>query len=79
MSEIPRKRQEYFNQLMEALANKDEDELANLVRTKDPLAIRNDMSTALGQHVKQNYNDSSNIFGKNQELINLNDIIEEII
>jgi hypothetical protein len=66
MSEISKKRQSYFDDLKKYLSQGDEDAVADLMRTKDPLAIRNDMSTALGQHVKQNYDAPENIFEKSK-------------
>lgn len=68
MSEIPKKRQEYFDQLKKALETSDDEMLQFLTRGKDPLAIRNDLGTALGQHVRTNYDEPLNIF-KNKDIL----------
>lgn len=71
MSEIPRSQQDYFNKLKQALATGDDEMLADLVKTKNPLAIRHDLSTALGQHVRENYDEPLNVF-------NNKDILKDI-
>lgn len=68
MAEIPKSQQDYFNKLKEALSTGDNELLSNLVRTKNPLAIRHDLSTALGQHVRENYDEPLNIF-HNKEIL----------
>lgn len=60
--EIPKKRQELLNDLMKQLQIGDDDAVAELLRNRDPMAIRNEMSTALGQHVRQNYDNPLNVF-----------------
>lgn len=64
MADLPKQQKEYFSRIKQALSSGDEDELANLVRQKDPLAIRHDLSTILGQHVQENYDNPRNIFSE---------------
>jgi hypothetical protein len=61
-ADIPKARQGYLNDLKKALEIGDEEMLSDLVRNRDPLAIRHEMSTALGQHVRQNYDNPLNAF-----------------
>lgn len=68
MSELPRKQQEYFNQIKKALGSDDEEMLTDILRNKNPLAIREDLATTLGQHVNENYDRPLNIF-ENQKLL----------
>ena len=68
MSEIPKKRQEYFDDLLDALHSGDSDKAEFLTRGKDPLAVRNDLSTILGQHVKENYDEPLNVFNNKEQL-----------
>jgi hypothetical protein len=62
MSEIPKKRQQLFEDLKKYLGAGDDDAVSDLLRNKDPIAIRNELGTALGQHVKQNYDSPLNVF-----------------
>ena len=62
MSDIPRSQRDYFNKIKQALGSGDNEMLSHLVRTKNPLAIRHDFSTALGEHVRENYDNPLNIF-----------------
>lgn len=68
MENLSKKQKEYFKKLREAIGSGDEDMYSDLVRQKNPLAIRHDLSTALGEHVAENYDDPLNIFQK-KELI----------
>ena len=68
MGNIPKKQQDYFNQIKKALGSGDEEMLSELLRQKDPLAIRHDLSTTLGQHVRENYDNPLNIF-ENKKLL----------
>ena len=68
MTDVPRKQQDYFNKIKEALSSGDNDMLSDLVRTKSPLAIRNDLSTTLGQHVRENYDNPLNVF-QNKDIL----------
>lgn len=60
--DIPKARQNYLNDLKKSLEIGDEEMLADLVRNRDPLAVRHELSTALGQHVRQNYDNPLNAF-----------------
>lgn len=68
MSEFSRKQQEYYDSIKKAIESGDHDMLQNLFRNKDSLAIRHDLSTALGQHVNDNYDDALNIFQNKAKL-----------
>lgn len=62
MADLPRQQKEYFQRIKQALGTGDEDAYADLVRQKNPLAIRQDLSTTLGQHVRENYDSPLNAF-----------------
>lgn len=64
MSEISKQRQNYLDDLKSAIESGDHDKLSDLLRNKDTYAIRNDLSTALGEHVNKNYDEPLNIFEK---------------
>lgn len=68
MTEIPKQRQEYFNRLKKAMSEGDEDASEFLTRGKSPLAVRSDVSTMLGQHMNENYDDPLNAFANKDEL-----------
>ncbi|MFZ4411502.1 MAG: hypothetical protein ACOYOV_00365 [Bacteroidales bacterium] len=68
MSEIPKKRQALFSDLGKALGVDDEEAIADLLRNRDPMAIRNELGTMLGQHVRENYDSPLNAF-KNKEIL----------
>lgn len=71
MSEISKVRQNYLDDIKSAIETGDHEKLSDLLRNKDPLAVRNDLSTALGQHTLQNYDEPLNIF-------NNKDILKEV-
>lgn len=68
MDNLPRKQKEYFQRIKQALGEGDESAFTDLVRQKDPLAIRHDLSTTLGQHVRENYDSPLNVF-ENKKLL----------
>jgi hypothetical protein len=68
MDKLPKKQKEYFAALRKAISTGDDDMLRDLVRTKNPLAIREDLASALGEHVAENYDDPLNIFKKKEIL-----------
>lgn len=68
MDNIPKKQQEYFNRLKEALSTGDEQMFTDLVRQKNPLAIREDLVNVLGQHTLENYDEPLNVF-KDKEIL----------
>jgi len=62
MTDVPKRQQDYFNLIKRALSSGDDEMLSDLVRTKNPMAIRHDLSTTLGQHVRENYDNPLNVF-----------------
>jgi hypothetical protein len=62
VSEIPKKRQREFDDLKKALGIGDEEALADITRNKTPSTIKDDLSTILGQHVRENYDNPLNAF-----------------
>ncbi len=71
MADVPKKQQEYFNRIKKALASGDEQEYADLMRNKNPLAIREDLSNVLGQHVLENYDEPLSVFEDKKILENV--------
>jgi len=59
---LPKKRQDLLNDLKKYLQIDDEDAVSDLLKNRDPMAIRDEMSTALGQHILQNYDKPVNAF-----------------
>jgi len=68
MDKLPRKQQEYFNDLRKAISSGDEEMYSALVKNKNPLAIREDLAMALGQDVAENFDEPLNIFKKKEFL-----------
>lgn len=68
MDKLPRKQQEYFDNLKKAISTGDEEMYSDLVRNKNPLALREDLSMVLGQDVAENFDDPLNIFKKKELL-----------
>ena len=66
MSDLPRKQQDYYDQLRKAIQTGDEGMYSALVGNKNPLAIREDLANALGQHINDNYDNPLNIFKNKQ-------------
>lgn len=71
MADVPKKQQEYFNRIKRALGSGDEQEFADMVRQKNPLAIREDLSNVLGQHALENYDEPLNVFQDKKLLENI--------
>lgn len=71
MADVPKKQQEYFNRIKRALGSGDEQEFADLVRQKNPLAIREDLANVLGQHTLENYDEPLNVFQDKKLLENI--------
>jgi hypothetical protein len=68
MDKLPKKQQEYFDRLKKSLSSADEQEFADLVRQKDPVGIKRDLSQVLGQHVRENYDNPLEVFEKKKIL-----------
>ena len=68
MADLPRKQKEYFTNIKKAISSGDDEMLADLVRQKQPLALREDLSQVLGSHVNENYDNPLNIF-ENKKLL----------
>lgn len=68
MSEIPKKMQQHFEDIKKYLGIGDEEAVQELLKNRDPYAIRNILGTALGQHVNENYNTPTNAF-ENSKLL----------
>lgn len=68
MDKLPRKQQEYYDLIKQSAELNDDDMLADLVRNKNPLAIRHDLSSTLGQHVRENYDSPLHVF-KDSKLV----------
>lgn len=71
MDKLPRKQQEYFQRIRQALGEGDESAFADLVRQKNPLAIREDLVNVLGQHTLENYDEPLNVFNDKKLLENI--------
>lgn len=68
MSDRPKKQREYFQKIRKALESGDEEMYQDLVRQKNPLAIRHDLSEITGELVKEGYENPLNAF-QNQKLL----------
>lgn len=68
MSDIPKKRQGMLDDLKKYLGMGDEEAVSDILRNQDPMAIRDNLSTALGQHVQENYDSPINTF-KNKDIL----------
>jgi hypothetical protein len=68
MGNIPKKQQEYFNEIKKALGIDDTEYLESLVRNKNAYGIRDELGTILGQHVAENYDTPLNVFEQKELL-----------
>lgn len=62
MAEFPKVQQRLFDDIKRAAEAGDEEKLDFLLKQKNPLAVRHDLSTVLGQEVRKNYDSPLDVF-----------------